>query len=275
MPPVCSYSTRRRWLSSTPDRRGAHSRRRGGGRERRAKLVRTEPPRHARQVPDRLDRRLCCDDGAVRHQELCVGREPADRDRLLDLWEVEVAPRHRDGRPHVQLAGRHPLGEDLLRKVPPRVERDNRARLRPRGVRPDLTRRQRVGEVRTEAGGRGVCGQRDRAVHRVRAAVRADGIAAPGVRNGGDHRPSLVRVGFCPADRLRLDVELRRVGGQLDDVARARVERHLEGPRGPGGQETWMDAGQQRPIETGGRIVEEEFDSDALWLRYDVVVGKS
>eukprot|EP00967_Tisochrysis_lutea_P020479 scaffold23250_cov31-Tisochrysis_lutea.AAC.1 len=149
-----------------------------------------------------------------------ISLEPPGLDRILNLGQVEVRFGDGDGWSEVELALRHALCEDLLWEVTPRVDRDNGVGARPRRVRPDLARRQRVGEVWAESGRRGVRRQRDRPVDRVGAAVRSHRVATAGHRDSGHNRPSLEWVSRTPAQRLRVDVELGRVGGELDHVPR-------------------------------------------------------
>mmetsp|Transcript_37829 Transcript_37829/g.88992 ORF Transcript_37829/g.88992 Transcript_37829/m.88992 type:complete len:292 (-) Transcript_37829:88-963(-) len=176
-------------------------------------LVTLEAPRHVTQVPHGLDCRFGHHERAIGGNDLAVGLELAQLDRLLDLEHVEVRLGHRDGRTHVEIARLDPVLEDVLHDVAPRVERADLARHEPRLMRPDLLRRERVGEVGPKVRRRGLRGERNRAIHRVGSAVRADRVPLARLAHRRHHRAALGWVPGIPAERLRVHAELVWVGG--------------------------------------------------------------
>ncbi len=169
MPPVCSNRPRR--SSASGD---------------------AEPARDARQVPHRLDRDLG-HAHVARPGQHGRRRAPAARPhRLGDLRHVDVRAGDRDGRPHVQ-PGRQLVGEHFGDQMAPRVERDDRVAVRPLRERADGDGRARVGQVRPVRRVELAGGDRQRAIDRVGAGMRADGVALGRGRQGGDDRAAAAR----------------------------------------------------------------------------------
>ncbi len=197
MPPVCSNSARR---SSV--------------------FVDAEALGDARQIPDRIDRRL--GDRARRRSRAgrSVGLEPAGRDRVLHLRHVDVRLGDRDRRADVD--------------SPPRARRRTpRPTMWPQGSSETIL----SGSAHCGCGPIGSAGavsvrsgrwsrlessrrHGERAVERVAAGMRADRVALRRIRQGRHHRPALGRRGGAPADGRRLPRRAsERMRGE-DDVAR-------------------------------------------------------
>ena len=107
-------------------------------------------------------------------------------------------------------------------QMAPRIERDDALRLGPLRERPDGRGRMGVGEVgaadRIERAGR----DRERAIERIGAAMRADDVAVSRARYGADDRPALARGRRAPGN------------GKFELRARRRVRRqaNMVGPIG-------------------------------------------
>src|SRR5215468_2944330 len=99
-------------------------------------------------MPYRLDRSLDDSRLARRHQDAVVRLDAASRDRLAHLGQRDAPLGNGDGGPDVEARGQF-VGEYLGDAMPPRIERDDLFGVLPLRERPDLNRREGVGQVRT------------------------------------------------------------------------------------------------------------------------------
>ena len=181
-----------------------------------------EAPRDARQMPDRIDRRLRHAHVAVVVQDRSVRNEAPGRDGVLQLRHVDPRLGDRDRRPQVDARGEL-RGKRRRDHVAPRIERHDLVRIGPLRMRSDHFRRRRVREVRPMVAVEPSGGDRERAIERVGARVRADRVALRGIGEARHDRPALRRARGAPFERRRLSRRApERVGGQYD------VARHVE-----------------------------------------------
>ena len=157
---------------------------------------------HTGQPPHGLDGDLGHRGRGVVHQDAAVDLQALEGQRLLDLGQMHMRLRHRDGRADV-IALRHVVGVDMHHARTPGVDRDHLAGVAPlrvgahqvggRGVR-------KVGAVASWQVARrhGEC-----AVHAVAAAVRADDVALAAVGGGAHDGAARQRIGRAPGQRRR------------------------------------------------------------------------
>jgi hypothetical protein len=170
--------------------------------QRAAQLVlgHAEAFRDARQIPDRIDRRLGDRDVAGRTHDLAVHSEAAVGNGVAQFRNGQSCLGDRDGRADVD-ARRNLFAEIFRHPMAPRIERHDAAGVRPLRVRPDIDGGRRVGEVGTRDRVERSGGDRERPVERIGAAVGADGVAVGGRGDRADDRPALARGWRAPADR--------------------------------------------------------------------------
>jgi len=113
------------------------------------------------------------------------------------------------------------IAERFTDKMPPRIERDDLARVRPLRVRPHAVGRRGVGEVRDVIRGERTGGDRERTIDRIAAGMRANGVAVIGVMDGRNDRSALGGGWRTPADR-------RALGAHDDRRARRRRNAPVE-----------------------------------------------
>jgi len=178
---------------------------------------RAEARRHARQVPDRIDRDLDHGQAAIVVDMASVRLEPAQADRVPHLDEVEPGAGDRDGRTDVLAFLDFGL-EGLGREMAPRIERDDARRLRPLRERPYGRHWVRIGEIgpadRIERARR----DRKRAIKGIRAAMAADDIAMLRPGHRADDRPAFAGVRSAPANRKAQFAARLRMGGEANMV---------------------------------------------------------
>ena len=167
-------------------------------------LVEAEAFGDARQIPDRIDRRLHHAHAAVPGDDIAVGANAARGDGGADFRHVDMRAGDRNGRPHV-VAAREMLAEDVAHQMPPWIERDDFLGIAPLRVRADALDRRGVREVGDMIVGERARGDGERAVNRVAAGVAADRIAMRRVAQGRDHRPAFGSAGRAPNELRRLD----------------------------------------------------------------------
>jgi hypothetical protein len=165
------------------------------------RLGETEALGDARQIPDRVDRRLHHAHAAMCGDDPAVGVDTARRDGRADFRHVDVGAGHRDGRPDI-VAARELVAERLADQMPPRVERYDLPSVEPLRVRADALDRRGIGQVGDMVVGERSRRNRERAVDRIAARMATDRVAVIRVAQGRDHRPAL--GGSCGApDELR------------------------------------------------------------------------
>ena len=173
----------------------------------------TESVRNPGQMPNRLDRRLGDQRRAAGQQDLAVGDQASFLDGVHDLGHDHMRFGDGDGRADV-VAGGQIRGEHVGHHRAPWVEADDLAGLTPLRERADDVGGRRVGEVRLVLTRQRTRCHRQRAVHAVRPAVRADHIAMGALGGGSDERSTLARGRRTPANRR--GIEAAAVGGQAD-----------------------------------------------------------
>ena len=177
MPPVCSNNVRRSLSSPTPKRSAMPGRYQTGSI---AALVTATSP-DARTISPSIVRSFFAINslrsGSV-SRALVIAMDRADIDAFRDL-------------------GAEVLGDAMA----PGIERDDARRLRPLRERSDLDDRRRVGQVRPRDRIERAGGNRERAIKRIGAAMRADGVAVVACIDGADHGTAFARGRRAPADR--------------------------------------------------------------------------
>ena len=190
MPPVSSNSTRRRSVSLQPKRCATPGRYQTGSI---AALVTSAAPLGSRIWPS--------------------GTQAALLHGVDDLGQDHVRLGDGDGRADV-VAGGQLGGEHVGHHGAPRVEADDLAGLAPLRVRADDVGGRGVGEVGLVLARQRARRHRQRPVHAVGAAVRADHVAMGALGGGADERAALGRRRRAPADRR--GIEAAAVRGQAD-----------------------------------------------------------
>ncbi len=157
----------------------------------------------ARQIPDRIDRRLDHADAAGLADDLAIDRDAAGDDGLADFRHVDVGAGDRDRRTDV-VAAREIVAEFLADQMSPRIERDDLLGVRPLRIGPDVRCRRGVGEVGKLVGLERLRRDGERAVDRIAAGVGADRIAMAWIAQRRDHRAALGGGRRAPHDPRRL-----------------------------------------------------------------------
>ncbi len=204
MPAVCSNSVRRR-----------------------LGLAGAEAFGDAGQIPDRIDRDLHHRDTAVRVHDLAVGASGA--------WPASAARiSGRSSRARVTaMLGRMStpsaisLPKFSATRWPQGSSATMRLRVAPLRERPDGRGRKGVGEIgtadRIERAGR----DRERAIHRIGAAMAADHVAIRRPRHRADDRAARARIRSTPVDRERMLGAGLGMRGEADMVGSVRAAHRL------------------------------------------------
>ena len=178
MPPVCSNKVRRSLSSVTPKRAAMPGRYQTGSI---AALVTATSPRLVHDLAVDLESAL------VEERSQFRQRQP----RLGD----------RDGRADVDALARSPVLKSSATRWPHGSSETMRVGLGPLRERADLDDRRRVVQVRPRDRIERAGGNRERAIERIGAAMRADRVAVGAGIDGADHGAAFARSRRAPADR--------------------------------------------------------------------------
>ncbi len=193
-------------------------------------LLHLEALGEAGEVPHGVDRRLGDLHVAGVGEDVAVGLEAPGRDGGAQLRHVDMGARDRDRRAHVGARG-DLVGECARHEVPPRIERDDLGGIGPLRVRAHRVRRRGVREVRPVVALQLARSHGERAVDRVGARMRADGIALRGIGEACDDRTALGRRGRAPADVEEGPPLVRARMRREDDVVGGRAAHAGQGSR--------------------------------------------
>ena len=129
--------------------------------------------------------------------DVAVGANASGLDRGANFRHVDMRAGDRDGRPDV-VAKREIFAEFLTDEMAPRIERDDLRCVGPLRMRADAVGGRGVGQVGTMVARQCACGDRQRAVYRIAAGMRADGVAVPAIAVRRDDRTARGRGRCAP-----------------------------------------------------------------------------